>query len=131
MAIMRLTSFVSLALGLSLSCAAAADDDVKVTFKGSGWIQFGRVEHSADTVNNQPDNNFNGNWIQSTGGQLTAIVNIGAHWDGAVGLGAIQTHNARGAFFISNFYAPFWAPLVEARVGFTQALGTNNKIQLA
>lgn len=130
MSMMRLTSLLSLALGLGL--AAAADDSVKVTFKGSGWIQFGRVEHSTDTVNNQPDNNFNKNWIQSTGGQLTAVVNIGSHWDGAVGLGAIQTHNARGALFISNFYAPFWAPLVEARVGYTQGWNNNaDKVQLA
>jgi hypothetical protein len=102
---------------------AAQTPEMNVTYKGSGWIQFGRVVHSSDTVTNQPDNNFNGNWIQSTGGQITALAKLGDSWEGSVGVGAIQTHGARGAFFVANLWAPFWAPLIEARVTNTQTWG--------
>ena len=118
-----------LLLALMACPPRGAAQDLNVQYKGSGWIQFGRIEHSTDTVSNQPDNNFNGNWVQSTGGQITAVVKIGGNWEGGVGLGAIQTHNARGALFVANFWAPFWAPLLEARVTHMQSWG-DNKLQV-
>jgi hypothetical protein len=115
---------LSLAFLLALAAAVRAEDEnPDVQYHGSGWIQFGEIEHSSDTVSNQPDNNFNGNWIQSTGGQITAVVKMGDNWEGGVGLGAIQTHAARGAFFVSNLWIPTWAPLVEARVSYSENIG--------
>ncbi|HKP96206.1 MAG TPA: hypothetical protein VJ385_10650 [Fibrobacteria bacterium] len=125
---MRLTANIVPAVAISASLVIQAQE-MTVTYKGSGWIQFGRIEHSSDTVSNQPDNNFNGNWIQSTGGQITAIAKIGDSWEGGVGVGAIQTHSARGAFFVANQWAPFWAPLIEARVTHTRTLGDAMKLQ--
>jgi len=121
---MRLRVSLLLAL-LAAVPTAIRSQELSVTYKGSGWIQFGRIQHSSDSVSNQPDNNFNGNWIQSTGGQITALAKIGENWEGGVGVGAIQTHSARGAYFVSNQWAPFWAPLIEARVTNTQTWGAN------
>jgi hypothetical protein len=119
---MRLKASFILALAAALPLLAGTPE-LNITYKGSGWIQFGRVQHSSDTVTNQPDNNFNGNWIQSTGGQITALAKLEDSWEGSVGVGAIQTHSARGAFFVANLWAPYWAPLIEARVTNTQNWG--------
>lgn len=121
-----------LALLAAFPVRAAEEEQVDVQYSGAGWIQFGRIEHSSDTVFNAADNNFNDNWNQNTGGQITAAVKINENWEGGLGLGAIQGHGSRGALGVAHIWAPSWAPYVtEARATYTRLLGADgNKLQL-
>ncbi len=115
--------------------AAFAEDVDDVQFHGGGWFQFGRVEHSSDTLANGEEfkdyNNFNKNWIQSTGGQITAVQKISDNWEGGLGLGAILVSNSRGSVEGAHTWTTWWNPFVtEARLTFTQPLGPKNKLQL-
>ncbi len=127
---MRLGLPFILAAG-SAALQLASAEDVKVQYKGAGWIQFGRVEHSSDTVSNGPEINFNKNWIQNTGGQITAVAKISENWEGGLGLGAIQVSNSRGSLLGAHTWSNSWNPFVtEARVTYSQSLGEKNKLQV-
>src|SRR6185295_4540861 len=122
-------ALLSLLGALLPACASA--QDVNVQYHGSGWIQFGRIEHSSDTVSNGPENNFNKNWIQNTGGQITGVAKISENWEGGLGLGAIQVSNTRGSTAGVRVWTIGWNPFVtEARVTYTRPLEEKNKLQL-
>ena len=117
-------------LGAAFSCVMSAED-VSVVYKGAGWLQFGRVEHSSDTISNTEANNFNNNWIQNTGGQITAVAKISENWEGGLGLGAIQVSNSRGSLFGAHTWSNQWNPFVtEARATYSLPLGDKRKLQL-
>ena len=110
-----------------------ADAEIlSVQYHGSGWIQFGLVENSSDTVSNGSEINFNQNWIQNTGGQITAVGQINKNWEGGLGLGAIQVSNSRGSLLgAAHTWSNGWNPFVtEARVTYSRPLGEKNKLQL-
>jgi len=123
----RLYFMVAMLLTGVLSAIA---DEASVQYHGSGWIQFGRVEHS--TIIAGPEHyDLNKNWIQNTGGQNTAVEKISANWEGGLGLGAIQVSNPRGSLLGAHTWSNTWNPFVtEARVTYSQPLGAKDKIQL-
>jgi hypothetical protein len=104
---------------LLLAASLAASEGERLQLKGSGWFQFGRITHSSDTLS---DNfNYNGNWSQNSGAQFTVISDIDANWQGAVGLGGLQIHNAQGADRINarpEHVIKFKPYITEARFSF-------------
>src|SRR6267142_5142732 len=94
---MRLKPEMLLLTFLFLAGSAAAQDSLDVKYKGAAWFQMGTVMHSTDSlVNGGGSNNMNGNWIEAAGVQVASSAKFSPHWDGAMGLGILQTHNARG-----------------------------------
>ena len=95
------------ALGLALGAASAATDDSaagadasRLRLSGKGWYQFGRVMHSSDTLVSTYD--YNDNFVHSPGAQFTILADIGAHWDGAMGLGGYSTQDPQGGIYNSQ-----------------------------
>jgi hypothetical protein len=108
-----------------LAGAAAAQDSLAVKYKGSAFVQAGYVVHSTDSlVNGGPPNNMNGNWIQAMGAQIASTAKFGPYWEGGMGMGVLQSHNARGDVSVANNWYPTWATYVsEARLTFARAFG--------
>ncbi len=104
-------------------------DAAGMQYHAAGWVQFGRVERSSDTIANAGGiDNYNKDWIQNQGGQISVTSQIGDHWEGAFGLGAVQTTLSRGSINFSNVWLPFWTSMVpEARLTYTQPLGDEPK----
>lgn len=97
---------------------------------GAGWFQFGRVEHSTNYVTNNI-NDYNKNWMQTSGAQVGATLKIDENWEGAMALGMVQVHLIRGARSNGNWY-PFTAPYVgEARITYsTSVFSAEDKLQV-
>ncbi len=77
-----------------LSSLSLAADEPALRLSGKGWFQFGHIAHSSDTLSEEY--NYNKNWLQSAGAQLTVQAVIGKHWEGAAGLGGFQIHRGQG-----------------------------------
>ncbi len=109
-----------------------AGQDAPPQYHGAGWIQFGRIENSSDSVSNLSANKFSKNWIQSAGGQITAVGKINANWEGGLGLGAIQVSNSRGSVLEgAHKWTNGWNPFVtEARLTYSQPFGEKDKFQI-
>ena len=82
-------AFLFLATGL---LPALALEEKEMTFTGLGWVQYGLVAHSTDTVNL----NYNGNSVQSTGAQISLLARISDRLQGRAGLGAIENQAMAG-----------------------------------
>jgi hypothetical protein len=76
-----------LAMGL-----ADADDALPVEFSGVGWVQYGQVVKSSDTL----PSNYNGNPMQNSGAQISVNAKINDQMSGAVGLGVYEGHALAG-----------------------------------
>jgi hypothetical protein len=110
------------AIGLAIVCAAAmAQDGIKIEYHGAGWIQGGRIEKASDTLSDGKGQDFNDNWTQNTGGQITAVADLGGGWEGGLGLGAIQSPMFfRGSPEYDKVAGLTWSPYVtEARLTYT------------
>jgi hypothetical protein len=119
---MKFKSTISLALLLATVPAFADVDELKLDFHGAGWLQAGRVENSFALEN--AGNDYEKNWLGQSGGLLTIHSQIDEHWDGALGLGTVLVHLARGSKGISNKWYPFWVSFVdEARITHSSKLG--------
>jgi hypothetical protein len=104
----------------------AQDDEPQVQYKGAAWMQVGRIEHSSDKVTNGPYNNFNNNWQQGAGIQVSSVAQLGPGWEGAFGIGTVMGHNARGDVSVANNWYPTWNTFVaEARVTHKTDVGGN------
>ncbi len=120
---MRALPGIALAFGFAaaLACVAQGAEEIKIQYHGAGWIQGGRIGKSSDTLTDGKGQNFNDNWTQNTGGQITAVADLGGGWEGGLGLGAIQIPRwYRGSPDHDN--APYlaWSPYVtEARLTYT------------
>jgi hypothetical protein len=105
---------------LLLFCPAAAEDSgVEVKVMGFGWLQAGMIMKHTDSV----FYNYNGDWLQSAATQVTALVKINEHWDGALGIGGGQYHrnqskNVKRARDVNMTFAAY---ITQAR--FTWTLG--------
>lgn len=106
--------------------------EAEIKYKGAAWLQFGRIMHSTDSLaHGGPSNNMNGNWIQMAGVTISSVAKFGPHWEGAMGIVALQTHNARGDISVANNWYPFWATAVgEARVSYSRNVLSDHKLQL-
>jgi hypothetical protein len=65
---------------------AAALENKNMTFSGLGWVQYGIVQHSTDTVGL----NANGNSLQTIGAQISLSANVSDQFSGRAGLGVIE-----------------------------------------
>lgn len=124
--VLAISLFPALAAG-----RAEAQDSVDVRYKGSAFVQAGYVIHSTDSlVNGGPPNNMNGNWIQASGVQFASVARFGRYWEGGMGMGVLQAHNARGDVSVANNWYPTWSTYVsEARLTYSQDFGEGRKAQ--
>jgi hypothetical protein len=79
----------SLALAAGFLAVAGAQE---LTVGGMGWVQYGRVAHSTDTA----QSNYNGNSLQSTGAQLSLRIRASDKFEGAAGIGVLESHFLSG-----------------------------------
>jgi hypothetical protein len=128
---MRLKPGIPLAALLAFAGWGSAQDSLEVKYKGAAWLQFGRVMHSTDSlVNGGPPNNMNGNWLEATGVTVSSVAKFSPTWEGAMGMGVQQAHNARGDISVANNWYPTWAPFVgEARVTYANQFTETQKLQ--
>lgn len=102
-----------LALGVCIIAVKSGASDVAYSISGQGWVDYGRVIHSTDTLLQ----NLNGNDIQGPGAQFTAKADFGSQLEGAFGIGGFQYHDSPGndvqaklmKFYFRNF-------ITEARI---------------
>lgn len=80
------------AVGASLACAVSAGEGLSVGFGGVGWVQYGQVGHSSDTL----PNDYNGNPMQNSGAQITVNAAISERLSGSVGVGVYEGHALAG-----------------------------------
>ncbi len=127
---MRIAGLTGMASALLLGMNSRADD-LQLDFHGAGWTQFGRIEHSF-TPPSLASNNYNSNWIEYAGGLISATAKIDSNWEGAMGLGALQVHLARGSINNANIWYPFLVPFVaEARITYSHDLfSANDQLRL-
>lgn len=118
-------------LVLALLAAAAGQDAPAVLYKGAAFVQAGYVAHSTDSLaNGGPPNNMNGNWIQAMGVILSSTTALGPHWEGGMGLGVMQSHNARGDVSVANNWYPTWGTFVsEARLTYSRDIGDDARVR--
>ena len=130
---MRIINAAHLLAVMSLATQASmAQDSLDIKYKGAGWLQVGRIMHSTDSlVNAGAPNNINGNWVQAAGVQLSSVAKFGPNWEGGMGMGALQTHNARGDVSVANNWYPYWVTFVsEARLSYTRPVSETQKLQV-
>jgi hypothetical protein len=128
---MRLKPGIPLAAILALVGWGSAQDSLEVKYKGAAWLQFGRVMHSTDSlVNGGPPNNMNRNWLEANGVTVSSTAKFSPNWEGAMGMGVQQAHNARGDISVANNWYPTWAAFVsEARVSYVNPIAETQKLQ--
>lgn len=80
--------------------ALAAPEGLQLNLSGKGWVEFGRVMHSSDTLVSRY--NYNDNFIERPGAQFTILAQMGDHWDGAMGLGGYQSQDPQGGIYNST-----------------------------
>jgi hypothetical protein len=111
-------AMLALAACSALVPAARAEDVAKLEYHGVGWVQMGRIEKSFALPN--VINDYNKNWIGNSGGFISATAKIGDDWEGALGIGAMLVHLARGNERAAHIWYPFWIPIIpEARLTYT------------
>lgn len=130
-AIFRITNPIILAtLLLAAQAPSFAQESLPIEYHGAGWVNFGRVEESYTTPQNR-SNSYQKNWLQNSGGQLTATTKFNESWDGGLGLGAVQVHLPRGNKGNAPLWYPFWVPFVaEARVTYAASIASEKDFQL-
>lgn len=131
MSLLPILAFFASALLIGAGSPALAQAEPQVKYKAAAWFQLGRVMHSTDSlVNGGSPNNMNGNLIEAVGMVLGSTAKISDHWEGAMGMGVLQAHNARGDISVANNWYPTWGTFVsEARVSYSQTLGENRALQ--
>lgn len=120
-AALPVTAAIPILIGLFFARDGLAEEGLKIKYHGAGWIQGGRIEQASDTISDGKGQNFNGNWTQNTGGQITAVADLGGGWEGGLGLGAIQNPMYfRGSREYDKVPGLTWSPYVtEARLTYT------------
>jgi hypothetical protein len=112
--------------------AFGGEEGLKITYHGAGWIQGGEIVQAADTLSDGDGQNFRGNRTQNAGGQITAEADLGGGWEGALGLGAIQSPAFfRGSIDYDKVMSIGWAPYVtEARLTYTVGEPSHPALQI-
>lgn len=128
------TAFSRISASLLLLAGTAsvsfAQDDLKLEYHGAGWVQIGRIEKSF--VGTDFSNNYNDNWMQTSGGQLAVNARFSPEWDGALSVGVAGVHLARGGVSEIDHWYPFWVAYVgEARVTYTHPVLESGTFKLS
>ncbi len=121
-----LAIFVIVLLGTATS---QETDGLKLEYHGAGWTQFGKIEHSFTGADNS--NDYNKNWMQSSGSKISLAVQVDSNWNADLALGVLQAHLARGAIGQVPHWYPFWFGFnAEASVTYSHPVFADGKIQL-
>jgi hypothetical protein len=96
----------------------AAGSGSSLEFNGVGWVQYGQVVHSTDTV----PNNYNGNPVQNSGAQIAVNARINERMSGAVGLGVYEGHALAGQIASGGRVTVSASPYIAA-ASFTYRIG--------
>lgn len=99
--------------------SAVSAQDTK--FSGVGWVQYGQVVHSTDTMITK----YSGNPIQNSGAQLSLVTQISSNLVGAVGLGVYESHPMVGDANVGGRVPFSIAPYI-AEARFTYQYGPSN-----
>lgn len=105
---------------LALACLptlALGGDETRLTLKGSGFFQYGRVMHSSDTSRLK----YTGNTMRTSGAQLTAIGAFSDRMQAAIGIGVVDRHFLDGSVNSSAGRSPFVVTPYIAQANFTYA----------
>jgi hypothetical protein len=105
---------------------SAAEEARPVEFSGVGWVQYGQVAKSSDTL----PNNYNGNPFQNSGAQISAKAVISDHLSGSVGLGVYEGHALAGPISHGGRVEVTASPYIAA-ANFNYILGEKEKPRLA
>src|SRR4051812_16968058 len=74
--------------------------ETKFTFHGKGWMDYGRIMNAEDTIvntlNPEITLNYNGNALQSVGGQITVLADLSDHLEAGLGYGAAKGSHSLG-----------------------------------
>jgi len=110
---MKISILTYFTILLTATFVVAIENDIETTIGGAGWFQFGRVQESwVDPKNPNNNNAYNKNWMQDAGAVLNVKAKVSEHWSGALEVGAIQVHLARGSINEANKWYAFWVPFV-------------------
>ncbi len=87
-----------------------AEESDKLVLNGAGWMQYGQIGHSTDTISGR---NLNGKAIYTSGAQLSAKINFSENAEGVAGIGVFYGHFLSEKISSNGGYAPaFMAPYV-------------------
>ncbi len=126
----RLTYIPTLLIVFATLSSTASAQESELRLSGAGWTQIGRIEQSF--VGTDQSNNYNDNWMQNAGGQLTLNATFDPAWDGALALGVVGTHLARGAVSEIDHWYPFWVAYVgEARVSYHNKVSESGTFRMS
>lgn len=109
------------AMAAALACACASPargDGLTVGFGGVGWVQYGQVGNSSDTL----PNDYNGNPMQNSGAQITVNASVTERLSGSVGLGVYEGHALAGQIASGGRVAVAANPYIAA-ANFTWLVG--------
>ena len=102
-----------------------AELPANLDFSGVGWVQYGQVAKSTDTI----PSNYNGDPMQNSGAQISVSAKLNDHLVGAVGLGVYEGHALAGQLTAGGRVTVSASPYIsEAR--FTYTLGEKEKPML-
>jgi hypothetical protein len=115
------------ALALACVCSHARAEDGKLVFSGAGWMQYGQIANSMDTVlNRQPDNKG----MLGTGAQFLLHYQATAWLQVNAGLGVGAGHYI-AAQRENGFYAPMGVGPYVAEANATFGLIDNSSTKLS
>ncbi len=104
--------------------AAALENGI--ILNGAGWMQYGMVGNSSDTVGNK---DYNKHSIYSSGVQITLRSRLSEKLDGEVGIGVAASHFITGS--VNGYvYSPMIVAPYIAEAGFTYSFWDNESSKL-
>jgi hypothetical protein len=107
---------------LVLTVGAVSVRAVPLKLHGRAWTDFGKVEHSTDTL----QINYNGNRMQSMGMQFSGAAQLSERLQGGFGFGLQQVYHALGNSEQEKFdLSRFVNFVTEARLSYTIGEGDN------
>lgn len=107
---------------LGLSTVSFAADPAPFGFSGVGWVQYGQVAKSTDTL----PNDYNGNAMQNSGAQISINAEISERLNGAVGMGVYEGHPLGGQIKAGGRVRVTPSPYI-AEARFTYTLGEKDR----
>ena len=105
-------------LAAGIGSVRGEDASGALDFSGVGWVQYGQVGKSSDTI----PNDYNGNPMQNSGAQISVNARINDKLSGAVGLGVYEGHALAGQIASGGRVAVSASPYIAA-ANFTYRLG--------
>jgi hypothetical protein len=113
--------FLAGLMAAAFAVVPASAEGPALRFNGVGWVQYGQVAKSSDTL----PNNYNGNPVQNSGAQISLQASINEHLVGNVGMGVYEGHALAGQIASGGRVFVTASPYIAA-ANFTYSLGDPN-----